>query len=61
MNKKFNNQKGQGVMEYVILSSLIGIFCLAIIGQYGDTLKNKISNMKKSINKNLDNDKYHLD
>ena len=61
MKKHVKNQKGQGVMEYVILSSLIGIFCLAIIGQYGGTLKNKINNMKKSINQNLSNDKYHLD
>ena len=57
----YKNSKGQGVMEYVILSSLIGIFCLGIIGQYGDALKTRIDYMKKSVVKALDRDIYSID
>ncbi|MFT6633563.1 MAG: hypothetical protein ACJAS4_003534, partial [Bacteriovoracaceae bacterium] len=37
MNFKFKlikNQKGQGVMEYVILTGLVGIFCLAAVKKF---------------------------
>jgi hypothetical protein len=40
---------GQSIMEYLILSSLIGIFCLGIIGQYGETIQKRIEYMKRQI------------
>ena len=53
-NKKFakrilKNQKGQGVLEYVILASLIGIFCLAAVKQFGTVVNKRIKHMKESV------------
>lgn len=48
------NQKGQGIMEYIILSSLIGIFCLVTMKQFGTVLKERIENMKEEIVKNIE-------
>lgn len=50
--KKFKfmrNQKGQGVMEYIILSSLVGIFCLVAVSQFGTVLQKRLENMRKTI------------
>ncbi len=52
MKMKFRttkNQKGQGVMEYVILTGLIGIFCLAAVKKFGGTIQNKIELMESRI------------
>lgn len=48
------NQKGQGVMEYVILTGLIGIFCLAAVRNFGDALNSRIKNMKSYINQEIE-------
>ncbi|MCB9062790.1 MAG: hypothetical protein H6622_14810 [Halobacteriovoraceae bacterium] len=53
MKKLIKNSRGQGVMEYVILSSLIGIFCLFAVKQYGGTIKKKIELMEKKIDKQI--------
>ncbi|MFZ8933385.1 MAG: Flp family type IVb pilin [Bacteriovoracaceae bacterium] len=53
MNKKsrfWANQEGQGVMEYILLSSLIGIFCLLALRNYGQGLRKQINYFKKEIN-----------
>ena len=43
MSKNFLiNQKGQGLMEYMIISCLVGIFCLGMMGEYGKSIKNNI-------------------
>jgi len=47
------NQQGQGVMEYVILSSLIGIFCLVAVKQFGSVVQTRIKTMKQEIVKNI--------
>lgn len=47
------NAKGQGMMEYIILSSLVGIFCLVTMRQFGDVLKTRLTHMKTQIVKNL--------
>ncbi len=49
----FKNQKGQGVMEYVILSSLIGIFCLVAVKQFGSVIKTRMDYMKKQITEHI--------
>lgn len=46
-------QKGQSVLEYVILSSLIGIFCLLAVQQFGKTIQGKIETMDKVISGRL--------
>lgn len=49
MKKLVKSQKGQGIMEYVIISSLIGICCLGMVTQFGDVIKGRIEHMKKQI------------
>lgn len=50
----FKNEKGQGVMEYVIISSLVGIFCLIAVKEFGSVVKTRVNNMKEEIVKNID-------
>lgn len=49
MKKFLKNQKGQGIMEYVIISSLVGICCLVAVKQFGDVVKKRIDNMKSAV------------
>jgi hypothetical protein len=44
-----HNQNGQGIMEYVIISSLIGICCLVAVKQFGEVVQTRIQNMKSQI------------
>ena len=46
---KMNNQKGQGIMEYMILTSLVGIFCLVAVKQIGKSLNTRLKQMDKKI------------
>ena len=43
------NQKGQGVLEYTILTALIGIFCLAAVKSIGSRLKTKLGNIENKV------------
>ncbi|MFZ4712099.1 MAG: Flp family type IVb pilin [Bacteriovoracaceae bacterium] len=54
MKKLLKKEDGQGVMEYIILTSLIGIFCLVAIKQFGETLQTRMEQMKKQIVKNIE-------
>jgi hypothetical protein len=47
------NQKGQGIMEYVIISSLIGICCLVTVKQFGGVIKERIEEMKERVTKEI--------
>jgi Flp pilus assembly pilin Flp len=49
MKKFIKNQKGQGIMEYVIISSLVGICCLVAVKQFGDVVKGRIDDMKSQV------------
>ncbi len=49
MKRLLRNQKGQGIMEYVIISSLVGICCLIAVKEFGDVVKTRINNMKGQI------------
>ena len=51
--KLLNNSKGQGVMEYVIISSLVGIVCIGAVKGFGDVIKKRIETMKSEIVDNL--------
>jgi hypothetical protein len=53
MLKLIKNQKGQGIMEYVIISSLVGICCLVAVRQFGDVVKKRITNMQTQIVKEV--------
>lgn len=49
MKKLIKNEKGQGIMEYVIISSLVGICCLVAVRQFGEVIQKRINNMKGQI------------
>ncbi|MDD4972804.1 MAG: hypothetical protein PHY93_00555 [Bacteriovorax sp.] len=51
--KRLVDQKGQGVMEYVIISSLVGIVCITAVKGFGDVVKKRIEDMQHSIVNNL--------
>ena len=53
MRKLFKNQKGQGIMEYVIISSLIGICCLTVVKQFGGVVKERVSEMKQRVTEEI--------
>lgn len=53
MKKLLKNQKGQGVMEYVIISSLVGIVCIAAVKGFGEVVQKRVENMKSSIVNNI--------
>ena len=46
-------QKGQGLMEYVIISCLVGVFCIIAVRKYGRTLKNYTKRMNTQLNREL--------
>lgn len=47
--KLIRNQKGQGIMEYVIISSLVGICCLVAVREFGEVVQKRITNMKSQV------------
>jgi hypothetical protein len=51
--KLLKNEKGQGVLEYVIIASLVGIFCLVAVKQFGLVVQKRINNMKQQIVTNM--------
>jgi len=51
--KNLKTQKGQGIMEYVIISSLIGLCCLVAVREFGEVIQNRINNMKGQISQEL--------
>lgn len=53
LNKLIKNQKGQGIMEYVIISSLIGIVCLTMVSQFGKVIQERIAEMKERVTKEI--------
>lgn len=51
----FKNENGQGVLEYLILSGLIGIFCLVAVKQFGMVIKERIDDMKQKVTAHIKN------
>lgn len=43
------NQRGQGVMEYLIICSLVGIVSIVMVKGFGESVKERIESMKKTI------------
>ena len=46
-------QKGQGVLEYIILTGLIGIFCLAAVKKFGKSLDTRINQIDRKVKREL--------
>ncbi len=49
MLNALNNQRGQGVLEYIILTSLIGMFCLVSVKQFGKVIEKRIDSMREQV------------
>ncbi len=57
MKKLTRNQQGQALMEYVIVSGLVGIMCLMAVKQFGGVIKERVEDMKSTIVKNIEIDR----
>ncbi|EQC46642.1 hypothetical protein [Bacteriovorax sp. Seq25_V] len=54
MKKKIlRNQKGQGVMEYMIITSLVGILCIGVMKSFGDSIETRLKQSKEKITKSI--------
>jgi hypothetical protein len=42
-------------MEYVIISSLVGIVCIVAVKEFGGVIKKRVEVMQHSIVRNIDN------
>jgi Tfp pilus assembly protein PilE len=51
--KFIKNQKGQGIMEYVIISSLVGICCLVAVKSFGEVIQKRIASMQSQVVKEI--------
>lgn len=51
--KKLLNNQGQGVMEYLIITSLVGIICLVTLRDFGRTIQRKLGTMDTHINNKI--------
>jgi Flp pilus assembly pilin Flp len=47
------NQNGQGILEYIILTGLIGVICLMAVKTIGGTLKTRINQMNSKVVKEI--------
>ena len=47
--KFLKKNTGQGLMEYLIITSLVGIICLYTIKQFGEVIKTRIQKAKAEI------------
>lgn len=52
-NKMINNRQGQGLMEYLIISGLVAIFCLASLRELGKVLDKRAQVLRSKIVDNL--------
>jgi len=53
MLKKMKNHKGQSMLEYVILTSLIGIFCLVGVKTFGKKISTRIDQVNSHVQKHI--------
>lgn len=51
--KILKNQHGQGVMEYIMLTALIGIFCLAAVKKIGKSMNTRLDQINKKVTKEI--------
>ncbi len=49
LKKRKLQKKGQAILEYIIITSLIGIICLSLIKQFGTTLKTRLNHINATI------------
>jgi len=51
--KLSRNNKGQGVMEYMIITSLVGIVCLVAVKNFGSKVEKYMDNSAKYLEKQI--------
>jgi Flp pilus assembly pilin Flp len=49
LSKTLRNQKGQGMMEYVLIAIVVGLIVLFIAAKFGGTLTNRFSAAKGTV------------
>ena len=54
MKSVLKSQRGQALMEYVIVSGLVGIMCLVAVKQFGGVIKQRVNDMKAQIVENIE-------
>ena len=47
------NSKGQGILEYVIITGLIGILTIGLVRQFGNVIRTRITEMQRQVVDNL--------
>ena len=52
--KLLSNQQGQGILEYIILTALIGIFCLAAVQKIGKSMNTRFNQINKKITEKIE-------
>lgn len=53
LKRKAKENKGQGVMEYMIITSLVGVLCIAAMKDFGSVVKKRIESAKTKIVDNI--------
>jgi len=54
MKSVLKSERGQALMEYVIVSGLVGIMCLVAVKQFGGVIKQRVNDMKAQIVENIE-------
>jgi hypothetical protein len=52
-NVKLKCKQGQSVLEYIILTSLVGVFCLVGIKTFGERIKKRIDYVNTQVTKQI--------
>ncbi|MBF0360006.1 MAG: hypothetical protein HQK49_03305 [Oligoflexia bacterium] len=52
--KNMKRHNGQTIIEYLIISALVGIFCLVTMKELGTVLERRVEEIKKQIVRTLD-------
>ncbi len=51
--KKKKYSEGQSMIEYVIVTSLVGMFCLVAMKELGGVIRTSITHVKKEISQQI--------
>ena len=54
MKKLLKGSRGQAMLEYIIISASVGVFCLITMKQFGEHLKTRMEAVNKKIVKSIE-------
>lgn len=49
MKKRSNRESGQGMTEYIVIVALIAVAAIAVVGIFGDVVRNQFYNMTAAL------------